>query len=127
MTKPSKAKAEGALEEIKVLLRWLYNTRTFCMSLPYPKFISYTKTIQDILSKYETKANNLKTLIERLNNTSTIIPLARHLLARIRFSLKYKCLCLVPITTQYSRRSENPYEDPPEGPQRHINEPVYLT
>ena len=56
-----------------------------CVSLPEPKFIALTKTIQDIISKDETKAKNLETIIGRLNHTALIIPLARHLLARIGF------------------------------------------
>ena len=55
------------------------------MSLPSHKFIAWTKTIQDILSKDKTKAKNLETLIGRLNHIALIIPLARHFLARIRF------------------------------------------
>ena len=55
------------------------------MSLAEPKFIAWAKTIQDILSKYETKAKNLETLIGRLIDTVLIIPLARHILARVRF------------------------------------------
>ena len=55
------------------------------MSLPEPKFISWTKNIQDVLSKDETKVKNLKILIGRLNHTASIIPLARHFLAIIRF------------------------------------------
>ena len=55
------------------------------MSLPKPNFIAWTKNIQDILSKDETKANNLETLIGSLNHTALIFPLARHFLVRIRF------------------------------------------
>ena len=85
MIKPSKAKYEGALEDIKFILVWVYNTFTFCVSLPKPKLIALTKTLQDILSKDEKKVKNLETLIGRLNHTALIIPLARHVLARIRF------------------------------------------
>ena len=85
MIDPSKAKDEGAFEDIKVVLGWEYNTRTLCVSLHNPKFISWTKTIQEILSKDETKSNNQETLIGRLNHTAFIMILARHFLAIIRF------------------------------------------
>ena len=85
MIKPSKEKSEGSLEETRVVLGWLYNTRTLCVSLPNPKFIAWTKTIQDIISKYKTKAKNLETLMGRLNHTASIIPLARHFLARTMY------------------------------------------
>ena len=39
MIKSSKAKSEEALEDIKVLLGWLYNTHTLCVSLPEPNLI----------------------------------------------------------------------------------------
>ena len=51
MIKPPKSKAEGELEDIKVVLRWVYNTHTLIVSLPDTKFIAWTKTIQDNLSK----------------------------------------------------------------------------
>ena len=85
MIETSKSKSEGSLEEIKVVLGWVYNTLTLCVSLPDPKFISSTKTIQGILSKDKTKSKNLETLIGRLNHTVSIIPLARHFLAIIKF------------------------------------------
>ena len=70
MIEPLNAKAEGALEEIKVVLGWVYNTRTFCVSLPEPKFIACTNTIQDILSKDEINTNSLEALIGTLNHTA---------------------------------------------------------
>ena len=85
MIETSKSKSEGSLEEIKVVLGWVYNTLTLCVSLPDPKFISSTKTIQGILSKDKTKSKNLETLIERLNHTASIIPSERHFLAIIRY------------------------------------------
>ena len=84
MIYPSKAKSEGALEEIKVVLGWLYNTHAFWLILPEPKFTSWTNTIQDILSKDKKKAKNLETLMGRLNCTASIVPLARHFLEGIR-------------------------------------------
>ena len=81
----SKVKAEGVLEEIKIVLGWLYNTRTLCVILTETKFIAWTKNIQDILSKDEIKANNLEMLIGRLNHTALIILLARHFFSRIRY------------------------------------------
>ena len=89
MIETSKSKAGGSLEEIKVVLGWVYNTLTLCVSLPDPKFISSTKTIQGILSKDKTKSKNLETLIGRINPIASTFLLERHLLARIRyFNLK---------------------------------------
>ena len=36
---PPKAEAEGALEKIKVVLGWVYNTHTLCVSLPNTNFL----------------------------------------------------------------------------------------
>ena len=55
------------------------------MRLPDTKFIACKKTIQDILSKDEKTSKNLEALIGRLNNTASIIPLARHFHAIIRY------------------------------------------
>ena len=70
---------------IKAVLEWVYNTCKLCVILPKLKFISWTKTIHDILTKDETKAKNLETIIGRLNHTASIIPLARHFLTRVSF------------------------------------------
>ena len=102
MIEPSKEKSEGVLEEIKVVLVWVYNTCTLFVRLTETKFISWTKSIQDIISKEETKAKTLETLIVRLNHTSSIIPLAIYFLCKNQvLSLKDECLCLVPITAQH--------------------------
>ena len=85
MIEPTKAKYEGASEEINIVLGRVYSTRTLCVSLPGPKFIAWTKTIQDILSKDGTNANNFELLIGRLNHKASIIPLERHLFTRIRY------------------------------------------
>ena len=86
MIKTINANDEGALEEIKVLLGWVYNACTLCMSLLNPKFVAWTKTIQAIWSKDKTKNKILEMLMGRLNSTASIFPLARHLLAIIRYS-----------------------------------------
>ena len=54
------------------------------MSLPEATFIAQTKTIQDILSKDETKYKNLETIIGGLNHIALIIPLDRLVLPIIR-------------------------------------------
>ena len=86
MIKTSKAKSEEAIEDIKVVLGWVYNTRTLCVRLLGAKFIAWAKTMQDILSKFKTKVKNLETLMGRLNYIASIVPLARHLLAIIMYS-----------------------------------------
>ena len=56
-----------------------------CVSLLEPKFIAWTKTIKNIISKDKTKAKNLETLIGRQYHTASIIPLDIHFIVIIRF------------------------------------------
>ena len=82
-----KMKAEGGLEEEKVILGWHFDTRRMLISLPDNKFIAWTKQINDILEDGRVKAEDLEVLIGRLNHTAQIIPLARHYLSRLRHAL----------------------------------------
>ena len=81
--------AEGAIEEQKILLGWLYDTRRLLISLPLDKWQNWSKDLLDLIENKQTSFHDLDTLIGRLNHVGYIIPTARHFLSRIR-NLKYK-------------------------------------
>ena len=94
----TKLAAEGRLEETKIVLGWLLDTRRLKISLPEHKFLAWTTQIGEMISTNKTTASNLETVLGRMTNASSILPLARHFLPRLRFFLskmaKYKTYTL---------------------------------
>ena len=85
LIKRSKAIAEGALEEIKIVTGWELDSRRLLISLPSHKFIAWTSQIDGFLTSKKATAAALESFLGRKVHTSTIMPLARHFLARLRF------------------------------------------
>ena len=85
----AKMRAEGGLEEVKILLGWVFDTRRLLISLPVDKLNCWTSDILDIIIAKEATYKQLDTIIGRLNHVGYIIPTARHFLSRIR-NLKTK-------------------------------------
>ena len=77
--------AEGALEEVKVVLGWKLHSRNFLISLPDHKFKAWTGQIKDIIASKKVTAKTLETVLGRLTNAVSILPMARHFLPRLRF------------------------------------------
>lgn len=80
----SKLSAEAALEETKILLGWLLDTRRLLVHLPEDKYIAWTKQIKRILSAEWTTHKELESLIGRLTHLSVIVPHVKHFLSRLR-------------------------------------------
>ena len=79
-----KLQAEARLEETKVVLGWLINTRTLCISLPHHKFKAWTTQLMTIVRDGKTSRKELHSLLGRLTHLNTIIPHILHFLGRIR-------------------------------------------
>ena len=80
-----KLAAEGRLEERKIVLGWMLDTRRLTISLPEHKFLAWSSQIKHIIKSRKTTAIILETVLGRLTNASSILPLARHFLPRLRF------------------------------------------
>ena len=80
----NKLLAEGRIEEVKMLLGWLYDTRRLLISLPDDKYINWSNDIATMRKEKQTSYSDLDTLIGRLNHVGYVIPSARHFLSRIR-------------------------------------------
>jgi hypothetical protein len=81
----TKLAAEGALEETKIVLGWKLDTRRLLISLPDHKFKAWTSQIRTIIETKKTTAKELETVLGRLTNAASILPMARHFLPRLRF------------------------------------------
>ena len=84
MVSMSKLVAKVALEESKVLLCWLLDTRNLLVILPKEKFLAWSKMIKDIIERETSRFDELDSLIGRLVHVSVIIPYMKHFLSRIR-------------------------------------------
>ena len=72
--------AEGAAEETKIILSWLFNTGLLKVFLPKHKFIVWSKEIEQILKMGKVLSFELRTTRGRLVHASAILPLGRHFL-----------------------------------------------
>ena len=81
----NKMAAEGALEETKIVLDWKLDTRRLLISLPDHKYSAWTGQIQQIIDSRRVTAKTLETVLGRLTNAASILPMARHFLPRLRF------------------------------------------
>ena len=86
MVSITKLTAELGLSETKIILGWHYNTRRLLISLPKDKYVAWSSQLQHLLLKKKTNHNELKTLIGRLDHTSSVMSLARHFMERLRFA-----------------------------------------
>jgi hypothetical protein len=78
--------AEGRLEEIKIILGWVIDTRRLRVSLPDYKVKAWTQSILDILKTGKATLAELETLVGRLNHIGEIARATSHFLGRIRYT-----------------------------------------
>jgi hypothetical protein len=78
--------AEGRLEETKIILGWLIDSRRLRISLPEHKVIAWSLTIVAIIESRKATSDQLQTLEGRLNHVGEIIRPTSHFLGRIRYT-----------------------------------------
>jgi hypothetical protein len=71
------------MEECKVVLGWLINTRSLLISLPTDKHVKWSFQINTRSTSKRVQMKQLEVLIGRLNNLGSIIPMLRHFLSRL--------------------------------------------
>ena len=81
----SKLAAEGRMEETKMGLGWLINTRTLSVSLPQSKFLGWRNEILAMLALTDVFGSDLEALVGRLGNAAMILIQMRHFTNRIRY------------------------------------------
>ena len=81
--------AEGLPAEVKTILGWRIDTRTFKVYLSENKWRDWTKDVTAaIKNKYCSKAT-LESLIGRFNHVGVVIHISRYFLTRLRFRLHH--------------------------------------
>ena len=80
--------AEGPPAEIKIVLGWKINTRTFQVHLTANKHMDWTRDIHRALSAKKCTKGDLETMIGRFNHVGTIIHTSRYFLTRLRYRLQ---------------------------------------
>ena len=79
-----KNEAEGAPEERKICLGWLLDTRRLLVSLPFHKAKAWNSQIEEVLIRKSANEETLVSVLGRLENIATIIPMMGHFLNNIR-------------------------------------------
>jgi hypothetical protein len=75
--------AEGQLEEMKLILGWIINTRSLSISLPKDKFQCWTSDISRFTSSSKAKHKNLESTIGHLKHVACIYSPMRHFKGRL--------------------------------------------
>lgn len=80
----TKITAEGRLEERKVILGWLIDTRRLIIQLPEHKYKAWTNSIDEMIEAKSTTHKAIQTLLGRLTHLSVVMQQILHFLSRIR-------------------------------------------
>ena len=83
-----KHQAEGRLEETKVVLGWLINTRLFRVFLTEEKSKDWIRDIDETIQKRHCSEKLLETMIGRFNHTGFIVIISKYFLSRLRYRLR---------------------------------------
>ena len=95
----NKLRSEGSLSEVKEVLGWSINTRSFTVSLSTKKPEQWGNQIRSILKANRDTPSFLESLIGRLNHAPFIIPMSSHYLNRIRnLHRKHQCRKFINLT-----------------------------
>ena len=79
-----KNEAEGAPEEVKIVLGWELNTREMLIKLPKHKFKAWSTQLASFMTRKRANGKDLQSLLGRLEQVATIIPMFGHFLNNIR-------------------------------------------
>ena len=69
------------MEELKIIIGWLLDTRCMIIAVPEHKFITWVRQLQDLIDNEGATCHDLDQLIRRLNHVDYITPNARHFLS----------------------------------------------
>ncbi len=84
MAARNKLQAEAGLEEQKMVLGWLIDTRRLLVKLPKNKFVAWTSIIKEVMRNGTTTAKELESIIGRLVHLRMAIFFVYHFLSRLR-------------------------------------------
>ena len=79
-----KNEAEGAPEEIKIVLGWELNSRSLSVHLPLHKFKAWIEQISSFLTRKTSNIKDIQSILGRLENISVMVPMMAHFLNNLR-------------------------------------------
>ena len=79
-----KTLGEGQMAEQRVVLGWLYNTRTLRIELTSEKRLRWDADISSHLSRKSIRTEDLDSTVGRLGHVGGMLPASRHFLSRLR-------------------------------------------
>ena len=79
-----KNEAEGAPEEVKIVLGWEINTRELMIKLPQHKHKAWSDQLMGYATRQRAGGKDLQSLLGRMEQVATIIPMFGHFLNNIR-------------------------------------------
>lgn len=86
MANIEKLLAEGRIEELKIVLGWLIDTRRLRISLPENKYRAWKKDVIAMIEAPTTTHSVLESLLGKLNHAMLGVPMGRHFLERLKFA-----------------------------------------
>ena len=88
MVSITKLLAEGAMEETKIVLGWILDTRRLKIKLTNQKFHAWSTKLKNMRERLSSNHDELDTVLGQLTHVATVIPPLLHFLSRLR-ALKY--------------------------------------
>ena len=79
-----KNEAEGAPEEVKIVLGWEIDSRRLLVRLPYHKFKAWSSQVQTFITRKSTNLDDLRSVIGRMENVACMVPMFAHFLNNMR-------------------------------------------
>ena len=79
-----KHQAEGLLEEVKVILGWRFNFRSFKVFLPSSKLKDWSIDIDAAIKNKRIKTMTFESIVGRLNHAGYVVPFGKYFLNRLR-------------------------------------------
>ena len=85
----AKALAEGTPSEELTILGWIVDTRRLLVKLPQNKFIAWSQSIRDLLSRRGQRVDfsTLETLVGRLQHVANVLRISCHFLNHLRAAM----------------------------------------
>ena len=79
-----KNEAEGAPEEVKIVLGWTIDSRRLLVQLPTHKYKAWRNQLESFMNRKTSNVKDIQSVLGRLENIAIVIPMLGHFLNNIR-------------------------------------------
>ena len=87
----NKLETKGRTNKVQKTLDWTVDARHFTVFLPEDKNSAWLSSLEQIVNNKQCAMDELDNPVGRLNHTSIVIPMTRHLLGRVRSLINHTC------------------------------------